>query len=72
MRGEENYPVTGMFTSKRGVHYHYTVYSDHMAEIYKTKPFRKTGGWGKDKHIFVKPTKEFRDYILGKYGIAVR
>ena len=54
---------SGIFTSKRGIEYHYLIYSDGCLEMWKRVTVGKRTGGYKEKDIMVKPTKEAIEHL---------
>ena len=59
------YPIHGMFMSKRGTFWCYTIYSDGTIEQWHSNIVEKkrTGGYKTGKDTYVKPTKDYQ-YII--------
>lgn len=71
---ESSNHIYGSFTSKRGIRYNFTIYSDLSVEQYKSGYdylVRCPGGWKSGRDKYVNPTKELKEYIKNRYGIDV-
>ena len=61
--------IHNIFTSKRGITYHYTIYTDRHVEIYKSSIRRCSGGWKTAPDEYRKPTKELIQALKERHGI---
>lgn len=68
------FPIQGSFSSKRGIHWNFRIYSDLSVEQYHSSIIRSNnGGWKRGKDIYAKTvTKECKEYIESTYGIKVK
>ncbi len=67
------YPIRGLFVSKRGTKWHYTIYNDNTVEQYHNTLIRTAGGWKEGREVYApKCTKELKEHIKKKYNINVR
>lgn len=62
--------IHGMFTSKRGVDWKYTIYSDGFVVQWHPNIVRCTGGWKQGSDTYSpKPTRECFKAIMETYGL---
>lgn len=63
--------MNGSFTSKKGITYHYHIYSDGSMEMWKRVTVGKSTGGYRQKDIMVRPTKEALEHVSKAWGMNV-
>ena len=67
------FPICGCFKSKKGVSWHYKIYSDLTVEQWHGTAVRCNCGWRRGPDVYSpKCTKELKKHIKEKYGLEVR
>lgn len=65
------YPIQGVYTTKKGIDYHYYIHPDNTVEVYQTKvvPNKKGRAGYRTKDFYSNPTKELIQHLEDKYKL---